>query len=430
MIFPQYKFVDCAFGNIRSRNHVIDRNEIVLPDPPVDCFATYFRYPESYREYYLKNNNSVAGYQGSCIADAVPIDIDRDNLQASLRTAQDFTRHLESTFDVPPESLSFHHSGKKGFNISIPVALLGEVEPAEDLPIRFKMFVESFANWGFDMSLYQHNRLLRLENSIHRETGLFKIRLTAKDLLNLPLEAILLRAKQPVDSSQFPPMDDWEVVPALQAIWEDGKNTPRTWRSLQPRARAGSFAFLASGVAEGERNLTGFDFAKRLKALGKSQEETEELILDWNKMNRPPVKNPAELSRTVASAFRYTGIMIDSTNILQVLRNDPVYQAMGAHSRDVYLTILIRANTEAKRSFNGNWTYYYEPGDQAFAYRTYHQHCAPNTTEAHVRRTVDLLREEGYIDLINLSGRRGSILRVLKLCTQNNTGIDTIDECY
>ena len=146
MIFSDYKFVDVAFENYRNRNHVIDLNEIVLPDPPVECYATYCRFPESYREHYLKNNHRVAGYHGSAFADAVPIDIDNSNLQASHNTVRDFLKYLESKYDVPLESLGLHHSGKKGFHISIPVALLGEVEPAEDLPARFKTLVKSFGD--------------------------------------------------------------------------------------------------------------------------------------------------------------------------------------------------------------------------------------------------------------------------------------------
>lgn len=428
MIYREYEFVDCAFGDVRNRNHVIDHRKIVLPDPPVGCFATYCRYPESYRVHYLKNNHHVADYHGSCYADFVPIDIDNSNLHASLKTGRDFLKYLEAEFYLPLDSLDVSFSGLKGFHILLPITLLGDVKPTADLPARFKTLVKSLGNWGFDMTVYQPNRLLRLPNTIHAKTGLYKIRISTREFLHLPLKDILERAKQPVDLDQFSD-DAADPVPALQELWEQGKNAPRTWRSLQPKARAGPLTFLAQGVSQGVRNHTAFAHASRLKSLGKSLEEAEEQILQWNRLNRPPIRDLAEIRRTVASAFSYEGVLIDPTNLLQGLRYEPVYQAMDANSRDVYLTILIRANIETKQSYDGIWNYRYEPGDQKFTFRSYKQHCAPGTSEYQVRKAVDELIKIGYIELLNLGGTRGSILRLLKPLTQYFTKVDTIDDC-
>lgn len=154
MKFPAFKFIDVAFNNVRNRNHVIELSKLRLPDDPVDCFATYARYDSRYLEHWVRNNHRVGGFQGPCYSDCIPIDIDRSNLEASLNVARDFVHYLEAEYEVPIDAPGIFFSSWKGFHILIPVELVGCVQPCTDLPKRFKQFVKSLGDWGFDLQIY------------------------------------------------------------------------------------------------------------------------------------------------------------------------------------------------------------------------------------------------------------------------------------
>lgn len=246
--------------------------------------------------------------------------------------------------------------------------------------------------------------------------------------MSLSIEEIQHLARTPTLEDKFADYADWNPVPALQELWKDQRSDHRSWRSAMQEAQAGPLRFLARGVVKGERNEMAFNHAKRLKALGKSQSEAESLLMKWNRLNRPPTPE-TEMGRTIKSVYSYKGSRIDPGNILQFLRNDPVYQKMDALARDVYITLLIRANTESKASIDEYGTrYQYEPGDQKFTFRTFPGYCARDVEDSAVRRTIQILEEHGRIERIQLGGQRGSILRFKRTNTETDTGINTNDE--
>lgn len=67
----RFDYIETAFGGVQNRNNLIIRNNLRAYARDwknkhvayVDCYTTYFMYPEEMLEHF-KQNNSVKGYTG------------------------------------------------------------------------------------------------------------------------------------------------------------------------------------------------------------------------------------------------------------------------------------------------------------------------------------------------------------------------------
>jgi hypothetical protein len=146
----------------------------------VDCFRSYFYYPED--EIKGKFDKSIKGYNGIHNSDYFPIDIDSDNLEESYQLFQIFAKKFKG---------NYFFSGKKGFHILIPSGCF-RWTPSNTLHKQFKQFAEANLK-GADLSIYDISRVLRVVNTKHSGTGLYKIQITP----DMSLDTILELAKTP-----------------------------------------------------------------------------------------------------------------------------------------------------------------------------------------------------------------------------------------
>lgn len=107
--------------------------------------------------------------------------------------------HLEVGFNLPMEAFHIFFSGKKGFHLLIPWQYLG-IQPHANLDKIFKWIAEDLyeqsMNKTIDLVIYEKRRLYRLENSIHQETGLYKIPLQYLEAAKLSVEDFKLLASK------------------------------------------------------------------------------------------------------------------------------------------------------------------------------------------------------------------------------------------
>lgn len=421
MNYPEYKYVDTAFGAINRRNHPMEINKIRLPNKPVDCYRTYFRFERSYINHFHKNGRSISQYQGKCISDFIPIDIDSTNLDEALRIGRDFINYLQHDFDVEFESLGVYFSGSKGFHIEIPIHLIGKIEPSENLPLRFKKFVLSFGNWGFDTKIYDKARLWRIENSINSISNLYKIRLWASALLDLSIDKIQELAKKPRDNSIFPFYDKTKPSPLLTSIWKD------TETIITPKAKINfshpkdKISFLDKGVSEGNRNNTAFEYAKKLKSLGFKQSDVIEKLIQWNQLNKPPLTEK-EVKRTIQSVFSFNITDSDSIGIRRLFRDFDLYKSFNSEQRDVFVQIISRVNTQPNAWKWHDKMYWCNAREFICSNQSLADFCGKNVNKDKVRYILDKLEREGCIIMQNLGGLDGKKVKLLVLkSTQKST---------
>ena len=219
MKYPEYRYREFCKGSVTNRNNLVELKEITdtlkLTSGREDYQGVY-RFTEDilpYREKTLniKNEHTIAGYNGTRYLDYLVIDIDREN---DIPTAYKDTRYilnrLTNEFSVDTDTILTYFSGYKGFNILLP-SVLFSLTPGADLPeICLKIALELAGNVKIDNDMFQPNRLHRMNNTRNAKSGLFKIELHTIDLLHgdLELETILDKShvaqiREPIEHIDF-----------------------------------------------------------------------------------------------------------------------------------------------------------------------------------------------------------------------------------
>jgi hypothetical protein len=160
-----------------------------------NCFATIQRFAAKKKE------------KGELFIAPLYFDLDDANNPAksqadAIKLIEFFTKEL----DVKPADLWVYFSGSKGFHVLISSQALG-IKPRNDLHKTFKhiagYLVHRLDLTALDLVVYTSYRMLRLPNSVHQKTRLFKIELSIDELKNKTLEEIKEMAQQPRKDGPF-----------------------------------------------------------------------------------------------------------------------------------------------------------------------------------------------------------------------------------
>lgn len=201
--------------------------------------------------------------------------------------------HLKLGFNLPMEAFHIYFSGMKGFHLMIPATYFG-YQPSMKLDEYFKWVANEVnyrsPNKTLDLGIYERRRLFRLDNSIHQESGLYKIPLHYDELVNLSLEEIQELAKKPRRIT-YPP-----AVYSKQANkeWEYYKEDYEAFKRMQ-REKVGRAPTIKKGVTpepiqeiidrgpvKGLRNETLAALTSFYKNQGYDRDEILDLLLEWN----------------------------------------------------------------------------------------------------------------------------------------------------
>lgn len=239
-----FVFVDTAVGGAHRRNRVVRADAFAPPVDGVDCFRTYLLYSDDLLAYLAVNRNatgkpSVRGYPGPSLALCVPLDFDdAADPGAALADARAFVRRFGARFDVPPQAVGAWFSGAKGFSLELPATLFGGFEPSPETAARLRALVGVLAEGlpTLDETIYERVRLWRAENTINGKSGLYKIPLTAHELLTLGVDEIRLLAAAPRAVERVAD-DEWEPISDLVALWQETA-VRRPWSSVVGRVDA------------------------------------------------------------------------------------------------------------------------------------------------------------------------------------------------
>lgn len=188
-----FLFVDTAINGPQNRNQVMKIAEFDPPEGTPDVFTTYLKFTKNLQDYTEQNLSpttgqpSVAGYPGPALAEYVPFDFDDKNDPGkAVAEAAHFVRRWEIDHGIPPEALRIYFSGMKGVSIDVPAELFGGFEPATDIAQRLGKLAMRMTLGAktLDHSMYQKMRLWRVPNTLHGGSNLYKVRITAKELLD------------------------------------------------------------------------------------------------------------------------------------------------------------------------------------------------------------------------------------------------------
>lgn len=304
---PEYKWIEIASGGANNRNKVVDLTKYRPPLNGKDCYRTIFRFTGEIVKH-LEETKSVKGYRGNAYADWLPFDIDDSDIWKAHDHARNLLHRLGVRYDVELDQLKCFFSGSKGFHILIPEPLIGLYASAK-LPAAFKEMAKEIAqDLSYDGSIYEHLRLFRLTNTVNTKSGLYKVPLTAGELLNMETGEILKLAKKP-RKVEFYPTSELEINDNLSELFvqcmkvEDKQPdilAPKA--NLIPREAKLCYYSMLEGVGEGERDNAAIRLATHFKKQGYSADITFGVLQAWNKRNNPPL-NHTEMEKFVYQAY-------------------------------------------------------------------------------------------------------------------------------
>jgi len=254
----------------------------------VDVYVTAFRYTEALVEHWKTHTNAagrptVSGFRGACWAPALFFDFDHEDDPAlAIADAVRLITYFHEAYDAPLEAFTLTFSGSKGVHVGIPGTLFGGFEPCDTLPARFGVLAEYLVNKAdatatADLSIYQHLRLFRVENTVHSKTGAYAIPLTADVLRTLDLNAIRDLARQPRTIERLPD-DEWIARPELADLWHRSEAAAKAARTevqrepgvkLRPGQRHRWLLSVAAGLVT--RNTSEAGILATLRALNATE---------------------------------------------------------------------------------------------------------------------------------------------------------------
>lgn len=242
-----------------------------------EAYLSHFAFGPEMQVHYWANRNSVAGFAGPCGARWLVLDIDRADLVEALADARRLVQAIHQRYPEMEGDVPIYFSGGKGFHVL--VELVHKPPPAVGFQHVCRTFAEALAARAgvrIDTAIYDVNHLVRLPNTRHPRTGLFKRRIDAETLFMLDLSGILELANHssgdgiPVVSLPVANLAaDWHEAERDTAHKADARAAGRRdFGNVDARAPRYLVDFLRFGVDEGERRPTLFRCAAWLTEQG------------------------------------------------------------------------------------------------------------------------------------------------------------------
>ncbi len=280
-----HRFIDTAFGGVKRRNRVVDVNELSIPVNTSNCFTGMFRFPEAYQEHCQRIGSVSKCPPVECYSDFVWFDIDSSDPAEALGWGRELVGRLKEQGDEIVRNLDIYFSGCKGFHIGIPSQLFG-LGPSSDLPAKIGRIAKKLAEGiTIDTCIYQRNQLWRVPNTKHRDSGLFKTKLTLEEFTAWSIDQIREKAQKAagVPHVAYPERGDLNPHPFLLRIAESvdlaATRLPNDSGNQVVRNKPGWIGEGLKNLSDGNRNSTFAKITGRLHRDGWSPEDIAALLV-------------------------------------------------------------------------------------------------------------------------------------------------------
>ncbi len=219
---------------------------------------------------------------------------------------------LHTILQIPISQIQIFFSGHKGFHVLIDQNILGITKSLDKLNEIYKAWAIHLSVGydipNLDIRIYDRRRLFRIPNTINGKTGLFKVWIPFNTLKDSTYDFIKKYASCPkfYFNNKYATNKNAATVFLNKAKLMYKRNPshkstyqiPETKKELKPCIKE----LLEEGAAQGSRNKMTVLLANTLIQHGYSEEDTKNIVCQWNQRNDPPLSE-YELDRTVVSAF-------------------------------------------------------------------------------------------------------------------------------
>lgn len=247
-------------------------------DDEREAYLSHFAFGPDMETHYAANRQSVAGFAGPCWARWLVLDIDRADLADALADARRLVTFLHARYPEAEGDVPIFFSGGKGFHVLVELA--HNPPPAVGFQRTARTLAEALAGRAgvrIDTSVYDIAHIIRLPNTRHPRTGLFRRRIDADALFRLDLDGIREHARHPagdgIPAVRTVPAklaDDWRAAEAATARAAEARAERHGACARTPDERAPRYFLdlLRFGVDEGQRHQTLFRCAAWLTEQG------------------------------------------------------------------------------------------------------------------------------------------------------------------
>jgi len=297
-------YAEYVTGGIKNRNHIHRVGDFKMNGNNTDCYRSIFLFDEGLKQY-VEKTGSVSNYSGNHTADGLVFDFDGEPLDAVRKKVIEFVQYLETFYDVPIKYVRIAFSGNKGFHLSLPFAAVCEnPKPSKHFHKIYKGIISDITgnDWKYlDTSIYEIRRVIRLTNTKHSGSGLYKIPLTFQEVQSLSIDEIKELARQPRKDVEQLPVSEISEVESLRDLYD--KWSAEKFDDRKPEKNDTSFRDMFQSQPVGNRTHTAMQIVGHLIKSNTPEPLALEILRAWNEKQSSPLPNE-KLEYTVSDAYK------------------------------------------------------------------------------------------------------------------------------
>jgi len=223
---------------------------------------------------------------------------------------------IENELKIPRDRVQLFFSGNKGFHLLISPLIFG-IQPIVNLNEFYKFIalkIQSYTLFNtIDTKIYDRKRLFRLPNSINGKTNRYKVPVSYDYIKKSSHKDMLLYASSKKEYININTSEITNAIEAMKVLWTDFNNnnkpknkTNKNFKMIYNNSELLPCikAILEEGVTQGNRNNTAVIVASALLQNGKSKEEVQEIMLQWNEEKNSPQLPRQEILSVISSAIK------------------------------------------------------------------------------------------------------------------------------
>lgn len=271
-----------------------------------DQYSSVYLYNEDHYKQF-QTTKSVRGIK-NVVTDRIIFDFDSDSdPELARKDTLELVNRLKAK-SIDPDNIDLYWSGKKGFTVN--VKLDRTITPEVHEKVALDVFGKGLQT--LDRGVYNASRILRVPNTKHPKSHLYKVKLTYSQLQTLDVDKIKKLAAKPTDkiklSNPIKLQDDVFQLPPPVKKEKPKLSSTNTVSLLAPRHwKDYKWAILnAEGLKAGERHYAMMVIAATCRGLGYNQELTESFLRTFDVKYSEVTKqgeNEEEISLTLSSVF-------------------------------------------------------------------------------------------------------------------------------
>lgn len=270
---------------------LLDKGRIDFEDPDIPPLtAEEIQHIKNYRDMQISIPNVKT------LEKKLKLPVWNGNLNNSREDALKILDFLKKELTLPEEDVRVFFSGKKGFHILVNPVALG-VRPSTELHHIFK-YTALFLREKLQLetldykSIYSSRRMLRLPNSLHQGSRLFKVELSHEEL-TIPIRQLTELASQPRESIEEHQSQENDVAREWYENLINGYNASERAKNVKIEIKDDVLVsmkdypvcvrdILDNGIKKsGDRNAATMALTSYFKDIGTPMNQTENILVDW-----------------------------------------------------------------------------------------------------------------------------------------------------